>query len=101
MATAVAQEEADLDPPLVSGRDVEGQAGPRVEPHRGPTQREASGLLIIAAVIIQGADQSQPLLLRRLDRRLQFSGGARQALCGGRKEGLQGRKGSVSPLALR
>ena len=39
-----------------------------------------------------------PCCLRRLDGRLQFLGGARQASCGGRKEGLQGRKGSVIPL---
>ena len=44
MATAVAQEEADLDPPLVSGGDVEGQAGPRVEPHPGSTKIVNNGL---------------------------------------------------------
>ena len=36
--------------------------------------------------------------LCRLDGRLQFLGGARQAPCGGRKEGPQGREGSVTPL---
>ena len=40
VATAVGQEEADLDPALVSGGDVEGQAGPRIAPHRSPTHRE-------------------------------------------------------------
>ena len=56
MATAVVQEEADPDPALVPGGDVEGQGGLRVEPHRSPTQREASSslssLLLITAAII-------------------------------------------------
>ena len=36
-----------------------------------------------------------PCGLRRLNGRLQFLGGARQALLGGRKEGPRGRQGSV------
>ena len=48
------------------------------------------------------AGQSQPLLLRRLDTRLTFLGGARPSCpCGGRKEGVRGRNGSVNPLPLR
>ena len=47
------------------------------------------------------ANQSQPLLLRRLAARLQFFGRCTSGPCGGRKEGLQGRNGSVNPLALR
>ena len=43
------------------------------------------------------ADQSQPLLLFRLDARLTFLGGVRQAVVWGRSEGPQGRNGSVNP----
>ena len=61
-------------------------------------QRSHGPVLVLCQVL---ADQSQPLLLRRVDGRLQFLGGVRKALCGGRKEGPQGRNGSVNPLRLR
>ena len=43
-------------------------------------------------------DQSQPLLLRRLDGWLRFLGGACPALALDAKEDPQGRKGSITPL---
>ena len=47
------------------------------------------------------ADQSQPLLLRHLEARLTFLGGARQALAVDARRVPHGRTGSVNPLALR
>ena len=54
-------------------------------------------VLNLFLVLRRLADQSQPLLLRRLTPRLQFLGGVRHGPRGGRKEGPQGRKGSVNP----
>ena len=57
-------------------------------------RRSHEHVLVLRRVLVSG--QSQALLLRHLDARLQFFGGALRPLWW-----MQGRKGSVNPLALR
>ena len=55
--------------------------------------------MVLRQVLV--SDQSQPLRLRRLNGRLQFLGGTRQALAVDARRVRKDVRGSVTPLALR